>query len=288
MDWALRIDVALLGVMLACTFLLVVRVSRCYRLAVQRGIDSTAGKRVVAELKAHVGNLKSIASTATYFGLLGTCLGILSAFGGAGTEKHAYLAWVTLKMAAALVPCAAGIVVAVPATLGYTYGGTRLDSLVNGVPIRNCPTRPFTEVTSFGLIAAWLLAILIRVFFLPFTPAHTFKGLDVGIGSVPCDSSDRYIVVRISNRGEIFLNLEEERDWTSLQSRLSEIYRMRTHRVLYLWAEEGVPFQTVADAVDTVRSNPENITVQLITPSAVNTGCPEPRFAVSSVSHRLR
>src|SRR3954449_5475657 len=53
MDWVLRVDVALLGIMLVCTLVLIVRVSRSYRLALDRGIDSPAGKAVVAELKAH-------------------------------------------------------------------------------------------------------------------------------------------------------------------------------------------------------------------------------------------
>jgi biopolymer transport protein ExbD len=289
MDWLLRVDVAILFLLLADTLVLVLRVSRCYRLARDEGIDDPAGKGFVAELKAHVGNLESIASTATYFGLLGTCLGILSAFGGGGTERHAYVAWVTSKMAAALVPCATGIVVAVAATCGYTYGGTRLELLVNGPSGRNRRvTKRYAELPSFALIAAWLLAILIRVFFVPFTPGHNFKGLDVRIGSVPCNTSERSIVLRVSNRGEIFLNFEEQRDWRMLQSRLSEIHGMRAYRVLYLSADDGVPFQTVADAIDTVTSTPENITVLLVTPRAVNADCYEPRFAGSSTPRPSR
>jgi biopolymer transport protein ExbD len=290
MDVLLRVDVAVLGLLLACTLVLVVRVSRCYRLARDRGIDSPAGKVVVAELKANVGNLKSIASTATYFGLLGTCLGILSAFSPAGMEKHTYAAWMMSKMTAALVPCAVGIIVAVPATCGHTYGCMRLDLLAKGLPKRNrLLTRRFEEFPSFAVITtAWLLTILLRVYALPFTPVHTSKGLDVGIASVPCDTSDRFIVLRISDRGGIFLNFQEQQDWTGLQNGVSEIYRMRAHRVLYLSADEGVSYQTVADAIDTVRSAPEDITVQLVRPRAVNAGCPGPHLAGSSVSHPSR
>jgi len=263
----LRIDVALLGLLLAYTIVLIVRVSLCYRLARDRGIDSPAGKGFVAELKAHAASLKSIASTATYLGLLGTCVGILSAVTNIGMEKHDAQALVALRMAAALVPCAAGIIVAVPATCGYTYGGTRLDLLVKGPPRRNRLARPFTEITSFGLIAAWLLAILIRVYFLPFTPLPTYKGFEVGIASIPCDTSERFIVLRISNRGGIFVN-EEEQDWRSLQSRLSEIYRMRPYSVVYLSADDGVPFETVANAIDTVKSTRLEVTVRLATPKS--------------------
>jgi MotA/TolQ/ExbB proton channel family len=275
MDVLLRVDVAVLALLLTCTIVLVVRVSRCYRLVRQRGIDGPARNGFVAELKVHVGNLKSIASTATYFGLLGTCLGILSAFSGGGTEKYAYVAWLTSKMAAALVPCATGIIVAITATCGYEYGRTRLDFLVNRLPRRNrLPTKHFTELPSFALITAWFFAILIRVYALPFIPFHTWKGLDVGIASVPCDTSHRLIVLRISSKGGIFLNYDEVKDWMTLQSRLSEIYGMRAHRVLYLSADEGVPFQTVVDAIDAVRSTPEDITVQLVTAKAVNCRVP--------------
>ncbi len=284
MDWLLRVDVALLALLLAYTFVLILRVSRCYRLARHTGMDSSAGKVYVGKLRAHIRNLKSIASTATYLGLLGTCVGILSAFSGVGMQYQAFIAWFTSKITAALVPCAAGIVVAVPATCGYTYGGTRLDLLVK--PSRNrLATRPFTEVTSFGLIAAWLLAILIRVYVIPFTPLPTYKGFRVGIAWVPCDTSERFIVLRISNRGAIFVN-EEEQDWRSLQSRLSEIYRKRAYSVVYLSADEGVPFETVAEAIDTINSM--SIPVQLVTPKAVNTHCPEPRLSHGYPRHTSR
>lgn len=273
MDWFLRIDSVVLAIMFACTLVLVGRVSRCYRLSLQKGIDTPAGKRVAAELRRHVAYLKLVAITAPYLGLLGTCWGILSTFGGFAMEKHAYLAWMTSKVAAALIPCAAGTVVAVAGTFGHTYGGTRLESLRVCLPSRyHLPRKHFAEFASFGLVAAWLLAILIRVFFIPFTPLHSSTGFDVGIASVPCHTPEGFIVLRLSNRGEIFLNSEEQHDWANLQRSLSEIYGVRTHRVLYVTAEKGVPFQTVADAIDVVRSTPEDITIQLVTPQD---GCDE-------------
>lgn len=193
----------------------------------------------------------------------------------AGMEKHALEVLETLRMAAALAPCAAGIVVAVPATCGYTYGGTRLDLLVKGPPRRNRLARPFTEVTSFGLIAAWLLALIIRVFVIPLTPVHVPEGLHVAITPVPCDTSDRFIVLRITNRGGIFVNGVEQ-DWRSLPGRLSEIYRTRPYSSVYLLAEDEVRFETVADAIDVVHGM--NIPVPLVTPRAVNGDCPLPHL----------
>jgi hypothetical protein len=277
MDGILRVDVIVLAVMLACTLVLLVRVSRCYRLALQKEIDTPDGKRAVASLRAHVRSLKSIASTATYLGLLGTCSGILSALSGGGGAMYSYVRWFASMMAAALVPCVSGIVVAVPATCGYTYGCTRLELLAKGLPNPNrLRTRPFTEVTSFGLITAW---------FLPFTPLPNYKGFDLGISSVPCDTSDNFIVLRISSRGGVFVN-EEETNRRTLQSRLLEMYRIRPNSVVYFLADDGVPLQTVADAIDTAKSM--NVDVHLVTPRGVNPGCSEPRLLGSPAQDRSR
>jgi hypothetical protein len=48
------------------------------------------------------------------------------------------------------------------------------------------------------------------------------------------------------------------------------------HRTLYLIADDEVRFQTVADAIDIIqkRSSSLDITVRLITPSAMNARCP--------------
>lgn len=288
MDGLLRVDVVLLGLLLVFTLVLVIRASRSCRLARHEGIQSPAGKTSFAALKAHIGHLRTIASIAPYLGLLGTCLGILSTFSGSIVmEARVYLAWLAATMAAVLVPCAAGIVVAVSATCGHTYGQKQLELLASRLPShRRLTRRPFTEFSLFGLIAAWLLALLIRVYFLPFTPLPTHKGFEVAIASVPCDTSERrFIVLRLSARGGIFLNSEEEQNWKTLQSRLSEIYRLRSHRVLYLSADEGVSFQAVADAIDTVRNTPEDITVLLVPPTALNAGCPEARVVGGSTRH---
>jgi biopolymer transport protein ExbD len=86
-----------------------------------------------------------------------------------------------------------------------------------------------------------------------FASFHTPKGFYVELPSARCESdvADRLIVLRITGTGEVFLNLEHQ-DWNTLASRLSEIYRNRKHRKLYLLADSDVPFQTVAHALDTV------------------------------------
>lgn len=278
MDALLRVDVAILGLLLACTLALIVRVSRSYRSARQNGIDSPTGKRSVATLRAHAGNLNSIATVAPYFGLLGTCLGIVNALYTNIGQVEDLLMAVMSRMAPVLVPCAVGIIVAVPATCGHAYASTRLELLARGLPNPRLTSR-ITNFPPFAIVPAFLLIVIFRVFMV-ITPmgGYSPKGFDIGIAPARCasDSSEELTtVLRISNEGRIYLNEEEEQDWSSLQSRLSEIYRMRAQGVLYFSADEGVPYQTVADALDNVRGVPEDITVQLITPRAMNAPCAE-------------
>lgn len=81
------------------------------------------------------------------------------------------------------------------------------------------------------------------------------------------------IVLRVTKSGELFINTEPV-SWTDLPRRLSAIYSTRARRDLYLRADDGVSFQTVADAIDTatkIRSpefNSLDINVFLITPQA--------------------
>lgn len=105
------------------------------------------------------------------------------------------------------------------------------------------------------------------------------KGFDIGIASQRCDSSG--LVLHLSDSGRVFLNQEELNG--TLESRLSEVYTLREQRILYLLADEGVRFQTVADTIDTVEHASEtvtsrrlNIRVRLVTPAVMNAPCRAP------------
>jgi len=299
MNWLGRLDVIVLALMLAYAVAVVVGVSYRYRLARRMGkIDTTGRSRreLAADLSIEVGSLKSIASTAPYLGLAGTCVGVLSASlfsGGVAMEKNAFLAMMASRIAAALVTTAAGIIVAVPATCFYNHLRTRMDLLDSEVAneaieqrSRHCQvarrlalTRRFSQLPAFALVAAPGLAILVAAFTPFFSPSGS-KGFGIELASARCEYDDRLIVLRITDAGKVFLNQEQE-NWNSLAGRLSEIYSMRVRRTLYLFADDGVPFQTVADAIDTAenarvtgRSGSLDITVRLITARAVKAHCP--------------
>lgn len=293
-----RLDVIVLSLMLIYLFAVVIHVCYRYYLARRlRRIDSAGSQKLAAALNIKVGGLKSIALTAPCLGLAGTCLGVLSAFGGVGMEKHPALAMIATRIALALVPTAVGIPAAVLATCFYNYFRTRRDLLAGEVfeegqergrrfrmARRFPPTERFAELPAFGLLGALPafgllgalgLTVLVKIF-MPLS-GSSFRpptGFYVELASVPCayDGDDRLIVLHITDAGKLFLNQEQE-DWNTLANRLSQIYSMREHRTLYFLADSDVPFRTVAYALDSVESAPVNIQVRLVTPKAFNDNC---------------
>lgn len=310
-----RLDVIVLALMLIYLIAVVIHVyCRYYSARRARGVDSASKRTLAAVLNIEVGSLKSIALTAPYLGLVGTCAGILDAFGGGSMQKDAFMAMIATKIAVALIPTAAGIPVAVLATCSYNYLRTRIDLLEGEVfdegqqrgrhfrGARRFPaTKRFSELPAYGLIAAPGLAILITVC-MTFASFHTPTGFYVELASARCeyDGDDPPIVLHMTDAGKLFLN-REQADWNSLAGRLSEIYSMREHRTLYLLADSGVPFQAVAHALDAVESAPAavgpqavgmrtdrlNIKVRLVTPKALNADCPKP-VVTGSGRHVLR
>ena len=294
MDWVRRLDVIVLTFMFVYVPAVVTLVFyRCQVGQDPRKIDSLGRNKLRADLRVQSLRLKSIASTAPYLGLLGTCFGILNAPGigsGFAMEKHAALRLITSGIAAALITTAAGILVTIPAICSYNYVCTRLRLLeseesdeiqksrfqADKFPLK----KRFSQLPAFALIAATGLSILVAVYTPHFDP-HEPRGLAIDLASTRCeyDGDDRLIMLHVTNASKIFLNTEEE-DWRNLAGRLSEIYSMREHRTLYLLADEEVSFQTLADVIDIVESTestagtePLDIKVRLITPAAVKAHC---------------
>lgn len=302
-----RLDVFVLALMLAHVVVVVVRVSYSYRLTRRAEAIDTASRafqrgrrKLVADLSIKVGTLKSIALVAPYLGLVGTCTGIVTGFRGIDIVADSALAAVMASGAVtvAFISTVAGLLVAIPATWSYNCLRTRIDLLESeissDVPVRRSrhlrvtqkfPLAALFSRIPFPLIAAPSLAILVGVVFMEYSSYETPTGLwvDMTPPALRCGSAeDRLIVMHMTDAGEVFLNQEQE-EWNSLAGRLSEIYSPRLHRTLYLFADDGVPFQHVADAIDIAKNAPVagtssslDITVRLITPRTVHTHCPEP------------
>ena len=146
---------------------------------------------------------------------------------------------------------------------------------------QSLPLAPRFSNLPFALVAVPVLALSIAGF-TTFGSFRVARGLRVRIAPNRCESqfAERVIVLHITEAGKLFLNFEEEDGMMAY--RLSLIYRLRADRTLYLFADDRVPFQKVAEAIDIARSTtlpgtstPLGINVQLITPGAANAGCPE-------------
>ena len=70
--------------------------------------------------------LATIAAIAPFIGLFGTVMGIIDAFHGLGTAGAATLRAVAPGISEALITTAAGLVVAIPAVIGYNQLTARL------------------------------------------------------------------------------------------------------------------------------------------------------------------
>jgi biopolymer transport protein ExbB len=85
---------------------------------------------ITAELKRGLGILATTGATAPFVGLLGTTMGIVSAFQGmSASGGSGSLAAITGGVAEALITTAFGLLVAIPAVWLYNYFATKIDFL---------------------------------------------------------------------------------------------------------------------------------------------------------------
>lgn len=86
----------------------------------------TASSEALTGMEQRMTWLATIAATAPFVGLFGTVMGIIDAFHGLGTAGAATLRAVAPGISEALITTAAGLVVAVPAVVGYNQLTARL------------------------------------------------------------------------------------------------------------------------------------------------------------------
>ncbi len=90
----------------------------------QRRMEATG-----AELRRGMNVLASVGSVAPFVGLLGTVIGIITAFQGIAATGSGGLGAVSAGIAEALVETALGLLVAIPAVLFYNYLSARVSSI---------------------------------------------------------------------------------------------------------------------------------------------------------------
>jgi biopolymer transport protein TolQ len=88
--------------------------------------SQTATSEALTAMESGMTWLATIAAIAPFIGLLGTVMGIIDAFHGLGTSGAATLRAVAPGISEALITTAAGLVVAIPAVVGYNQLTARL------------------------------------------------------------------------------------------------------------------------------------------------------------------
>src|SRR5277367_6438224 len=86
----------------------------------------TASSEALTAMESRMTWLATIAAIAPFIGLFGTVIGIIDAFHGLGTAGAATLRAVAPGISEALITTAAGLVVAIPAVVGYNQLTARL------------------------------------------------------------------------------------------------------------------------------------------------------------------
>lgn len=95
--------------------------------SVARGLERQAA-REVQTLKRGLGILGTVASTSPFIGLLGTVMGIVTAFQLMSASGSGGLGTVSAGISEALVSTAFGLLVAIPAVMAYNYCQSWVDA----------------------------------------------------------------------------------------------------------------------------------------------------------------